>query len=95
MITLEGDNIKILKMDCNKRCIEVVDFNNNILYKGTYRFDVIRERGTPIKIKLYHYTAKPVEEALNNEYEQLKKEVKNLNFIKARCCNEYMRMRYY
>lgn len=67
MITLEGNNIKILKMEHDKRCIEVVDLDNNILYNGTDRFDVIRECGTPIKVKLYHYTAKPVEKALKQD----------------------------
>lgn len=59
MITLKGGNIKIIKMEHDKRCIEVVDLDNNILYTGTDRFDVIRGRGTPIKVRLYHYTAQP------------------------------------
>lgn len=94
MITLEG-NIKILKLGYKSGHIEVVDLDNDILYVGEVISEVIYEHGKPLKVKLYHYIAKSVEEALNDEYEQLKKEVKNLNFIKARCCNEYMRMRYY
>ena len=65
MITLEGNNIEILKMDYDKGCIEVVDLDNNVLFNGTDIFDVIREREKPIKVKLYHYTAKPVDKPIN------------------------------
>ena len=60
-ITLEGNNIKILETNFEDKCIEVVDLDTNILYTGTDGFDVTRERETPIKIKLYHYTAKHME----------------------------------
>lgn len=84
MITLIGNNIKILRVDYDKWCIEVVDLDNNMLFHGTHVFDVIREREKPIKVVLYHYTAKPVDkpiEELVKENEQLKEKISELKFL--------------
>ena len=92
MITLEGNNLKILSVDYDKWCIEVVDLDSNILFNGTYAFDVIREREKPIKVVLYYYTAKPVDKPIEEvvkENEQLKKEIENVKDINTRCSNEY------
>lgn len=81
MITLEGSNIKILRVDYDKWCIEVVDLDTNMLFNGTYAFDVIRECEKPTKVVLYHYTAKPVDKPIEEvvkENEQLKETIKGL-----------------
>lgn len=61
MIILQGDNIKILKLGYKTGHIEVVDLENDILYVGENISEVINEPGKPTKVKLYKYTAKPVE----------------------------------
>lgn len=84
MITLEGSNIKILRVDYDKRCIEVVDLDSNVLFIGTYAFDVVREYEKPIKVVLYYYTAKPVDkqiEELVKENEQLKQKISELKCL--------------
>lgn len=84
MITLEGNNIEILRVDYDKRYIEVVDLDSNILFNGTDVFDVIRERGKPIKVVLYYYTAKPVDKSIEEvvkENEQLKEKISELKCL--------------
>lgn len=87
MITLEGNNLKILSVDYDKWCIEVVDLDSNMMFNGTYAFDVIREREKPIKVVLYHYTAKPVDKPIEEvvkENEQLKETIKELELENAK-----------